>query len=210
MNRTPITAIILAAGLSSRMGRPKPLLPFGERLVIERILTALHQCPVAETVVVVGHAHGLVEQRLQGWPNTRAAFNPDYATGEMLSSLQTGLQAVSPTADAALVALVDQPRLEPGVVASLVEAYQAGQGGVIVPSYQMRRGHPMLIDRRHWPAILSLVEGQSLRDFMRAAAASIYHVTVDTPSILRDMDTPTDYERELADYLVGQPLRETA
>lgn len=210
MNRTPITAIILAAGLSSRMGRPKPLLPFGERLVIERILTALAQCDVAETLVVVGHAHSLVEQRLQGWPNTRPIFNPDYASGEMLSSLQTGLRAVSPASSAALVALVDQPCLEPGVVASLVEAYQARLGRVIVPSYQMRRGHPMLIDRAHWPAILGLVAGQSLRDFMRAAAASIHHVTVDTPSILRDMDTPTDYERELADYLAGQPLKETA
>lgn len=210
MTTPPISAVILAAGLSSRMGRPKPLLPFGERLVIERILTALAQCPVAETVVVVGHAHGLVEQRLQGWPHTRAAFNPDYATGEMLSSLQTGLRAAAPSSEAALILLVDQPRLEPTVVASLVEAYDAGWGEVIVPSYQMRRGHPMLIDRRHWPAILDLSEGQSLRDFMRAAAASIHHVTVDTPSILRDMDTPTDYERELADYLAGQPLRETA
>ncbi len=210
MTTPPISAVILAAGLSSRMGRPKPLLPFGERLVIERILTALGQCHMAETVVVVGHAHALVEQRLQGWPNTRAVFNPDYANGEMLSSLQTGLAAVSPAAEAALMLLVDQPRLEPGVVASLVEAYCAGRGGVIVPSYQMRRGHPMLIDRRHWPAILGLTEGQSLRDFMRAAASSIHHVVVDTPSILRDMDTPGDYERELADYLAGQPLKETA
>ena len=210
MTTTPMTAIVLAAGLSSRMGRPKPLLPFGERLVIERLLTALAECDVAETLVVVGHAHSLVEQRLHGWPNTRAVFNPDYATGEMLSSLQTGLRAVSPSSEAALIVLVDQPRLEPGVVAALVEAYDAGRGGVVVPSYQMRRGHPMLIDRRHWPTILGLTEGQSLRDFMRAAAASIHHVTVDTPSILRDMDTPTDYERELADYLAGQPLKETA
>jgi molybdenum cofactor cytidylyltransferase len=204
MTQSSVTALLLAAGLSSRMGRPKPLLPFGDHLVVERLLHSLSLCPVRETLVVVGHAREQLEPRLVGW-NAQAVYNPHYATGEMLSSLQTGLRAMPLSTQAALVVLVDQPTLEVTVVERLVAAYQAELGTVIVPSYHRRRGHPMLIDRSHWPTILALTEGQTLRDFMRSVGPHIYHVTVDTPSVLRDMDTPADYERELALHLASQP-----
>lgn len=196
-----VVALVLAAGLSTRMGRSKPLLPFGDQTVIEHILAVLSRCDVDETFVVVGHEHQALRTRLHVH-NGHLIFNPDYAVGEMLSSLQAGLKAAQTAgADAALVALGDQPSVEPDVVAQVISAYQQGLGGVIIPSYQMRRGHPIIIDRRFWPEILALGDGQTLRDFMRAANNVIYHVTVDTPSILRDMDTPDDYKRELSAFL---------
>ncbi len=195
-----ITAIVLAAGLSTRMGQFKPLLPFGTRTVIEHILSVLLECSVGAIRVVTGHEREIIEQRLTGWP-VRAAFNPRYATGEMLSSIQIGLRSTPDEAEAALIVLGDQPALERSVVEQIIAAHRNGQGSMVVPSYQMRRGHPLLIGRKHWGEILALREGQTLRDFFGGVGRAVHHVEVTAPSVLRDMDTPADYRRELADYM---------
>jgi len=193
-----IAAVVLAAGLSTRMGQAKPLLPWGKRTVVEHILSVLMECPVDEILVITGHEREAVERRLAPGP-VRAVFNPHYARGEMLSSIQVGLRSTA--ADVALIVLGDQPALERSAVEMIVAAYQAGRGDIVIPSYQMRRGHPLLIDRKHWNEILALHEGQTLRDFFRGLGDMICHVEVTTPSVLQDMDTPADYQRELADHL---------
>jgi molybdenum cofactor cytidylyltransferase len=202
-----ITAIVLAAGLSTRMGRPKPLLPWGQHTVIEHILSVLLDCPVEEILVITGHEREAVEKRLAGWP-ARAVFNPQYAAGEMLSSIQSGLRAAAREASAALIVLGDQPALEQAVVEQVVSAYGQGAGSLIFPSYQRRRGHPLLVGRRHWPDIVALGEGQSLRELFRGIDHGIFHVEVTTSGVLRDMDTPADYARELADHLARHPTNE--
>ncbi len=199
--KSTIAAIVLAAGLSTRMGRPKALLPFGGQTIIEHLLAVLERCPVDEILVVTGHERDAVE-RLLNKLQVRAVFNPHYATGEMLSSIQVGLNSMSPHANAALIVLGDQPLLEHSVIEQIVAVYHAGRGKIVIPSYQRRRGHPVLIDRAHWEGILSLGEQQSLRDYLRGLdATAIYHLDVDTPNVLSDMDTPADYERVLANYL---------
>ncbi len=218
-----ISAIVLAAGLSARMGRPKLLLPYGEHTVVEQVVSVLLASPADEVLVVTGHERAAVELALTGWP-VLAVFNPDYAAGEMLSSVQVGLEAAAPESRAALLAVGDMPAIEADVVAQLVAAYtnlpespvlpapaaqtQARNEGsglsgrspddyVYIPSYQMRAGHPVLVPRTYWPAILALPRGASLRSAWQAEGSRIHWVTADTPSVLRDMDTPADYEREL-------------
>ncbi len=199
-NSSSVTAIVLAAGLSTRMGgHAKPLLPLGDRTVIEHILTVLSACPVGQVVLVTGHQHHAVEEMVGGW-SVRPVFNPQYSSGEMLSSIQVGLRSAPAESDAALIVLGDQPALAAPVVERVITAYREGKGSVIIPSYQRRRGHPILIGRKHWEEILKLAEGQTLRDFIKSVNAEIHHVEVDTPAILRDMDTPDDYRRELAEY----------
>lgn len=195
-----LTAIVLAAGLSTRMGKLKQLLPFGERTVISHVVSVLEDCPVDEILAITGHERKAVERSLAA-SRAKPVFNPDYATGEMLSSIQTGLAAASDRADAALLFLGDQPALERSVVAQIVSAYRDGRGSIVIPSYMMKRGHPLLIAREHWGAILALRAPQSLRDFLRMTSAAIHHVDVSTPSILGDMDTPADYQRELENHL---------
>lgn len=202
-----ITAIVLAAGLSTRMGQSKPLLSFGESTVIEHILSVLHRCSVDAILVITGHEREAVERRLAGWP-VQTVYNSQYAAGEMLSSIQIGLRAAPAEADAALIVLGDQPALERSVVEQIIAGYRDGPGSLVIPSYRMRRGHPLLIDRRHWGEILSLREGQTLRDFFRGVDGAILHVEVAAASVLRDMDTPADYRRELADYASRQPIAE--
>jgi molybdenum cofactor cytidylyltransferase len=190
-----ISAIVLAAGLSARMGRPKLLLPYGEHTVVEQVVSMLLSSLADEVLVVTGHEREAVERALAGWP-VRAVFNPDYAAGEMLSSVQVGLGAASAESRAALLAVGDMPAVEAGVVAQLVAAYRTDDC-VYIPSYHMRAGHPVLVPRSYWPAILALPRGASLRSVWQAEGSRIHWVTVDTPSVLRDMDTPADYEREL-------------
>lgn len=200
-----IAAIVLAAGLSTRMGKPKPLLPWGPQTVIEHIVSVLTSCPVDAIVVVAGHQRDAIGRRLAGWP-VRVEFNSNYASGEMLSSLQAGLRAAPPQAEAGLIVLGDQPALERPVVESLVAAYRSGQGQIVVPSYQMRRGHPLLIDRRFWADVLALRAPRTLRDFMQGAREAIYHVNVTAPGVLQDMDTPDDYRRAMEGYLRAHAL----
>lgn len=191
-----VSAIVVAAGLSSRMGQNKLLLPFDGRTVIEHIVSVLLASPVDEVLVVTGHQHEALAQRLAAWP-ARLVFNPDYAQGEMLSSVQAGLRAAA--AAAALLALGDLPTLQPDVIARIVAAYRLGLGSIVFPSYQMRRGHPLLVDRSHWAAILALGGEQNLRAYFRSVPAGIHHVAVDSPAVLHDMDTPEQYQRVLAE-----------
>jgi molybdenum cofactor cytidylyltransferase len=131
-----------------------------------------------------------------GAPGLRFAHNPDYANGDMFSSIQAGLAALPPEFDAALIALGDQPRIQKQVIARVVAAHTPGR--VVIPSFERRGGHPILVDRACWPAILALPPSASLRDALRAHSDWPRYVAVDTDTILGDMDTPEDYQQALA------------
>jgi molybdenum cofactor cytidylyltransferase len=192
-----ISAVILAAGLSTRMGRLKLLLPYGEHTVVEQIASVLLASPVDEVLAVTGYKRAAVQATLAKWP-VQTVYNPHYADREMLSSVQAGLRAISADSEAALLVAGDMPGIEGGVVAQLVQAYRTtGDDFVYIPSYQMRAGHPVLVPRFYWPAILALAAGESLRSVLRAESTRVQWVVVGTSSVLRDIDTPADYEREL-------------
>ena len=187
-----IGAIILAAGQSRRMGRNKLLLPYGASTVLETIVTEVLACPaIAEVVVVTGHEPDRVARLLAPYA-VQCVFNPAYARAEMLVSLQVGLRALAAEVPAALVVPGDHPRLRRGLIQRVIDAYQPG--ALVIPSYQMMRGHPLLIDRAWWSELLALPETATLRDFIRAHEERIRYVVVETDSVLRDMDTPEEYQ----------------
>ena len=113
----------------------------------------------------------------------------------MLSSLQVGLKAIGKANHACLVVLGDQPAIEPEIINRLMEAYYRGRGRIVAPFYRNQRGHPILIDKAFWQAIIELPEGAAPRDAIRASEDEIYHVEVNSDSVLRDIDTPEDYHR---------------
>lgn len=189
-----ISGVVLAAGLSTRMGRAKQLLPFGEHTVIEQVVAVLQESGVDELVVVTGHERRAVEAALSNRP-AHCVFNPGYAEGDMLSSVQVGLCALSPEAQAALIALGDQPQIEPHVVRQLIAAYRETGAPIVVPTHGGRRGHPVVIDRSLWPEVLALSWNDNLRTVVGAHSEEILHVPVETPAVLRDLDTPEDYEQ---------------
>jgi molybdenum cofactor cytidylyltransferase len=192
----PVGAVILAAGLSSRMGQSKVLMPWAEgRTIIEQIVEQVSKSRLDHIAVVTGHQAREVKAVLKPL-EVNIVHNKAYKSGEMLSSIKAGLSAMPDHIAAALVVLGDQPRLQPKVIYQVMHAYAEGRSDLIVPSYQMRRGHPILIGRRYWPEILNLSADGSLRDLLRVHDTRIAYVEVDTDSILRDVDTPQDYEQE--------------
>jgi molybdenum cofactor cytidylyltransferase len=191
-----IGAVVLAGGMSRRMGQPKVLLPWtGRRTILEQILDQLLLARVPSVTVVTGHRAGEVVA-IAKRSGVSTIHNPQYATGEMLSSLKAGLAAMPSHVAAALVVLGDQPRIQARVVNQVLTGYAEGVGDIVAPSYQMRRGHPILIDRRYWPEIMSLPEDGSLRTIIDQYKNRIGYVTVDTDSVLGDVDTPDEYREE--------------
>jgi molybdenum cofactor cytidylyltransferase len=192
----PVGAVVLAAGLSRRMGQPKVLLPWANnRTILEHIIDQLIRARIDQVTVVTGHQSREVKALLKPL-DVDVVYNQDYKTGEMLSSVQAGLNAMPPQVAAALIVLGDQPRIQPKTVYHIMNTYAETASDLIVPSFQMKRGHPLLIGRRYWGEILALRENSSLRDVMNAHSDAITYVNIDNDSILRDIDTPEDYRDE--------------
>ena len=140
-----VGAVILGAGLASRMGSPKLLLPWGKEFVIEKIINTLKSSEVDPIVLVTGASHDLLSSHLEKQP-VEMVINPDYADGNMVHSLQVGLRKLqSLGVDSALLALGDQPQIEAEVVHQVLEAARKYPSHLILPSFQMKRGHPWVI-----------------------------------------------------------------
>jgi len=189
-----ITGIVLAAGESLRMGSPKMLLPWHGRSVVEAVVASLREGGLERILIVVGGGREGVEQALAG-AQVGFAFNPAFARGEMLSSIQAGLRAMDDETEAAMLTPGDLPRIRPATVRAVMEAMAAAPARIGVPVYGGRRGHPVLVPRAYWPALLALGEGDSLRTFLRAHEDEIARVEVPDPGIHADLDTPSDYQR---------------
>ncbi len=200
-----ITAIILAAGQSKRMGKPKMLLPWGETTVLGKVIETLQLAEIKDFLVITGGAHTEVERIITQY-GMRGVFNKEYATNEMLGSIQCGLRAlITPLAsgegqdkdwrEAALICLGDQPQVQERSVHLVCETFQKTKSNLVVPSYRMRRGHPWLVARPLWNELLGMKFPQSPRDFLNAHAKEIEYVNLKTPTVIEDLDTPEDYRK---------------
>jgi molybdenum cofactor cytidylyltransferase len=196
-------AVVLAAGSSSRMGQAKQLLPWPQGgTVLGAVVQRLQDSGVNEIVVVVGQGRAEVEAAvhaaaLPGGGRVRTVFNPDFAVAEMARSLAVGLEAVSANVLATLVNLGDQPQVSPEVVAHLLARWRETQAQVVALYYEGQRGHPLLFDRSIWELVRALPASANPRSVLEAAG-EIERVDVLDDSILRDLDTPEAYQRELA------------
>lgn len=199
-----ISAIILAAGESRRMGQPKMLLPWGNVNVLEHVISVFAAAGIEDILVVTGAVREQIEEAVVQYSRhypVRTIHNNNYSRGEMLSSLQCGLRGLAsrplfeakPVTAAALVGLGDQPQVQERSVRLVCEAFIKTQSLLAVPSFQMRRGHPWLVARPLWTELLEMHPPQSPRDFLNAHTDDIHYVNMDTPSILTDLDTPEDY-----------------
>jgi molybdenum cofactor cytidylyltransferase len=190
----PVGAVVLAAGLSTRMGKPKVLLPWenGKR-IIEHIVWQLNNARMNNIVVVTGHLSKEVKALVKPL-EVETVFNRSYRNGDMLSSLKVGLNAMPDSVSACFIVLGDQPQINPKVIQQILMAYAEGKGDIIAPSYNKRRGHPILVGRRYWPELMNLPRGGAPRDVINAHNDEIHYINVDTDSVLRDIDTPQDYE----------------
>lgn len=191
-----VAAVVLAAGESRRMGVPKMALAWGDRTVISQVVGVVRAAGVSEVMVITGGAAAAVREALAG-EIVHMVPNEQYRVGEMLSSVQRGLEAaLGGRAEAALIVLGDQPQIQPGVVQKILDSWRETGAEIIVPSFQMRRGHPWLLARSMWQTVIELKPGETMRDFLNRYQQKIMYLTVESDSILQDLDTPEAYESQ--------------
>ncbi|HJO04414.1 MAG TPA: nucleotidyltransferase family protein [Acidobacteriota bacterium] len=198
MSLPNIVPVVLAAGASSRMGSPKPLLPLGESTYLGTILDTLAGAPVASPIVVLGHAAAEVLEAVD-LREARAVVNENWGQG-MLSSLQFGLRSLSDhgRVDAMLLVLVDVPRFRGATIERLVAEFARAPSVLVVPTHAGEHGHPVLFARALFEELLRAPAETGARAVVDAHRADLLEVDVDDPWVIRDADTPEDHQRLIA------------
>jgi molybdenum cofactor cytidylyltransferase len=188
-----ISAIVLAAGRSTRMGKNKLVLPLDGKPVLQRVLDALKDSKVDETVVVLGGGAEEVRRSIN-LEGTKVVVNRRYAEG-MSTSIKAGLSRVNRFADAAIIVLGDQPFLSAAVVDALVKAFLAEGAPVVLPVHLRKRGNPVLFARSVFPEIMRIDGDRGAKSVVEAHGDDTLEVEVEDEGVAVDVDTPLDYAR---------------
>ena len=183
-----IGAVVLAAGGSRRMGRPKQLLPYRGRSLLRHAAEAALATPCRPVAVVLGAAAALAEAELAGLP-VDAVRNPRWADG-IGTSIRAGIAALG-AADAAIILLADQPLLGPAALLALLERFAQDRPDAVASEYAGTLGVPALFARSLFPALLSLADDEGAKRVILAGNAA----RVPFPDGAIDVDTPADYQR---------------
>lgn len=188
-----VPAVVLAAGASTRLGRPKQLLPLAGRPVLQHVVDAAVAAGVPEVVVVLGHAAADVRSALRADPRVRTVLNPAYASG-LASSLRAGLRALGEDVEAAVILLGDQPDVPAEAIRRVLSAYEESGAAIVEAWYRGTRGHPILFDRCLWPRLEALHGDEGARSLLAERVDRIAMAEIDADPPL-DLDTRADYER---------------
>ena len=190
-----IWAIILAAGESKRMGSPKMLLPFKGFTMIENVIANVSGSKVDNIMVVLGADRDSIVKLIR----TKAVnycYNENYKDG-MLSSVVCGFRNIPIDHSAVLVFQGDQPLITPKAINSVIEVYLSSGKGIVIPVYESKRGHPILIDRKYRNEIQKLNPAEGLRSLALKYSDDVLEVNTDVAGILRDFDTYDEYKNEI-------------
>mgnify|MGYP003578868653 FL=1 len=192
-----IGAVILSAGESSRMGRPKALLPIGGQTFIEKIVGTLNATPVGKIIVVLGHNAVDLRQRIEHLP-VEILVNPDYQLGQ-LSSLQVAVRRLQAEndCDGMLVHLVDHPYIERSLVDEMVRRFYESKKFIVVPSCGGKRGHPVIFSRALFGELLGAPMDQGAKAVVNAHREDTLEIATDYEGIPVDIDTPEIYKKHV-------------
>lgn len=195
-----IAAVVLAAGLSRRMGQAKLLMPVGGRAIVRYVVESVLAGGVDLVWVVTGPDVEPIEAALAGL-EVQIAVNPAPEEGQA-SSLRTGIAALPASVDAALIALGDQPSLAPAIIPALLAARRTSPKLIVAPRYRDGQGNPVLFKREIFPELLRLTGDQGARPIIKKEPARVEWVELDLP-MPPDVDTLDDYEKIRANLRAG-------
>ncbi len=190
-----VCAIVLAAGESKRMKVPKMLLPYKDKTIVEKVIENIIASGIEKIMVVLGSDKDDIRKVTGSMPVTDC-YNENYKEG-MLSSVKCGFSQLDVQCGAVLVFLGDQPGIEADVIKILIKAYRNSNKDIVIPVYNNKRGHPLIIDIKYKGDIEHLDKSATLRDLVHNHAGDVLEIEVKTQSILRDIDTREDYLNEL-------------
>ena len=193
-----IWAIILAAGASTRMKQQKLLLPFNGKTIIETVVENIAQTVNSNIMVVLGSHLDQIREQIVNY-NVKFCLNENFMDG-MLSSVICGFSALPEGAEAALIFLGDQPQIPSHTTGLVVDAWRQSGKGIIMPTFNGRRGHPLLIETRYKAEIEQLDPEKGLRTLSEKFKNDVYEVECNIPEILRDIDTPEEYQYEISKH----------
>lgn len=191
-NTLKTSAVIIAAGFSSRMHVFKPLLTLGNQTVLERTISIFTQAGIRDIVVVLGHQSDSLKPLIESL-GVKWVFNPNYEQG-MFASVQTGVTDIDATSTCFFMMPVDMPLVKPETIKEMMAAYDDQAMDVLYPSCDGRRGHPPLISNRLIPQLIDSSDSGGLKVFLETQGKASY-IAIQDPGILMDMDTETDYEK---------------
>jgi len=185
-----ISALVLAAGPSSRMGEPKPTVSLAGRPLLSHVLAALAASRVNETIVVLGAASNQVREKVN-LDGVRIVENRDFARG-MSTSLRAGVAALGPDSEAFFVVLADEPFVRSSTFDALIDARERTRARVLLPVFEGIRGNPVLIDRGLAGEVDRLVGDRGCRAIRLRHPEDTAEVPVDDPGVVIDLDTPAE------------------
>lgn len=202
-----VSAVVLAAGMSTRMGRNKLLLTFRDKPLVVHAVDTLLASKAGEIIVVLGYESEKVWDRLEDYAGqvsnggqrrrVRLVKNPDYRDG-LSTSVRTGVQAVSPEAEAIMIYLADQPLLEPGDVDRIIEAFASAKADdkmIVVPFFKEERGNPVVLDASLRDSILGIIGDVGCKGVIKRYPEKVYAIEMENDHVVRDVDDVQAYER---------------
>lgn len=188
-----VVGIILAAGLSRRMGRVKSLLPWGDSLLLDRVIDNAYNSRLSSLVVVLGHEAGKIRKRID-FRGARVIVNSDYGTGQS-SSLRAGLGALPEGTDGAMFLLGDQPFVGTKIIDTLIGAFEKQQSSLVIPTCQGKRGNPVLAHSSIFETVQGISGDTGARVLFHSLSRQIQEIEVNDPGIHIDIDTSEDYQQ---------------
>jgi len=198
-----VSAIVLAAGESRRMGRPKQLLRVGERTLLDLALDNVRKSSVQEIILVLGSSAAEIQQQVST-QGVKVVVNPAYQEG-MGSSLRAGIGALDPRSQAVLIMLADQPCVRPETLNRLIEHHRSARPHIVIPTCKGFRGNPVLLDCSVFSEVMEIRGDIGCRAIFGSHTEKIDKVEVDDPGILLDVDTSADFESFLASGDISLP-----
>ena len=199
-----ISAIVLAAGESKRMGQTKLLLDLEGKAILQWVLDNLCGSQVDEVILVLGHEADRI-LRTVDTHRVKVVINKNYRQG-MITSIEQGLMNLNDKVDAFFIVLADQPGVSPEVFNRLITEFRrvAPPKNIVIPTFRGRRGNPALFGAKYQKEAFRIKGDVGLRQILQEHPEDILSVEMDTDSILQDIDTPDDYQKQLKSSLPGK------
>jgi len=193
-----LSAVIPAAGFSSRMHQYKPLLRLMDKPMVEVVIRLFQECGITDIIVVTGHNHRLMEPLIKK-AGAKPVFNPDFKTG-MISSIQKGVSQISLKSQGFFLLPVDMPAIRPSTIQTLISSFQKNPGNIIIPEFEKIAGHPPLIPAWLIPQISAISLNSNLRELLFSHKDHQIRQIVHDRGILMDADTKEAYEALIEKY----------